>query len=103
MILLSKSDVVKFFFPKLLYPLSLLWNICCRLEKFFAGPCETFEPHYGYVPKDAERGDGDIFKLENIKSFSSFVLANTDGEGVHLMMADGVIISITIQFLTSSS
>ncbi|KAL0278281.1 UNVERIFIED_CONTAM: hypothetical protein PYX00_000138 [Menopon gallinae] len=60
-----------------------------ELEKFFAGPSETFEPHYGFVPQDAERGDGDIFKAENIESFSSFVLANTDGEGVHLMMADG--------------
>lgn len=47
---------------------------------------ESFEPHYGEGGRD---GDGDVFKEENIKSFSNFVLQNTDGQGVHFMMADG--------------
>ena len=47
---------------------------------------ETFEPHYGV---NGREGDGDVFKEENIKAFKKFVLENTDGKGVHFMMADG--------------
>ena len=34
-----------------------------KLEDFFAGSPETFEPHYGVGGVD---GDGDVFKTENI-------------------------------------
>ncbi|GBM25579.1 Cap-specific mRNA (nucleoside-2'-O-)-methyltransferase 1, partial [Araneus ventricosus] len=54
-----------------------------KLEDFFAGPPETFEPYYG------EDGDGDIYSPRNLKSFQKFVRSNTDGRGVHFMMADG--------------
>merc|ERR550539_221420 len=47
---------------------------------------ESFETHYGEGGRD---GDGDVFKEENIKAFTKFVLENTDGKGVHFMMADG--------------
>ena len=35
-------------------------------------------------------GDGDIYRPENLIAFRDFVLRNTDGHGVHFMMADGV-------------
>ena len=35
-------------------------------------------------------GDGDIFNPDNQKAFIDFVLNNTDGQGVHFVMADGV-------------
>ncbi|CAL1265972.1 unnamed protein product [Larinioides sclopetarius] len=54
-----------------------------KLEDFFAGPPETFEPYYG------EDGDGDIYSPRNLKSFQKFVRSNTEGKGVHFMMADG--------------
>ena len=57
-----------------------------KLEDFFAGPPESFETHYGM---NGIEGDGDVFKEENFKAFKSHVLENTDGLGVHLMMADG--------------
>ncbi|XP_059155601.1 cap-specific mRNA (nucleoside-2'-O-)-methyltransferase 1-like [Physella acuta] len=57
-----------------------------KLEDFFAGPPEMFEPHYGVGGKD---GDGDIFRPDNQAEFAKFVLANTDGKGVHFVMADG--------------
>ena len=57
-----------------------------KLEDFFAGSPETFEPHYGVGGVD---GDGDVFKTENILEFKKFVLENSNGKGVHFMMADG--------------
>lgn len=57
-----------------------------KLEDFFAGPPEMFEPHYG----DGEmEGDGDIFNPVNQAAFTQFVIKNTDDLGVHLVMADG--------------
>ena len=35
-------------------------------------------------------GDGDVYKSENILEFKRFVFSQTEGRGVHLMMADGV-------------
>jgi cap1 methyltransferase len=55
-----------------------------KLEDFYAASTETFEPCYG---KD---DDGDVYKPENIAHFRNHVLKNTDGQGVHFMMADGV-------------
>ena len=35
-------------------------------------------------------GDGDVYRPDNLDEFRRFVLENTDGLGVHFMMADGV-------------
>ena len=35
-------------------------------------------------------GDGDVFSPENQAEFINFVKENTDGKGVHFVMADGV-------------
>lgn len=57
-----------------------------KLEDFFAGPAEMFEPHYGV---GGAEGDGDIFNPNNQAAFIQFVKENTDGKGVHFVMADG--------------
>ncbi|WAR18798.1 CMTR1-like protein, partial [Mya arenaria] len=57
-----------------------------KLEDFFAGPPEMFEPHYGV---GGAEGDGDIFRPDNQETFIKYVLENTDGLGVHFVMADG--------------
>ncbi|XP_063235254.1 cap-specific mRNA (nucleoside-2'-O-)-methyltransferase 1-like isoform X1 [Bacillus rossius redtenbacheri] len=57
-----------------------------KLSDFYAGNCETFEPHYGV---GGAEGDGDIFKPDNIDAFTKHVMSQTDGRGVHFMMADG--------------
>ncbi|KAI8784467.1 cap-specific mRNA (nucleoside-2-O-)-methyltransferase 1 [Biomphalaria glabrata] len=57
-----------------------------KLEDFFAGPPEMFEPHYGV---GGQEGDGDIFNPSNQAEFAKFVLSSTDGKGVHFVMADG--------------
>ncbi|KAL5008105.1 hypothetical protein ScPMuIL_013686 [Solemya velum] len=57
-----------------------------KLVDFFAGPSELFEPHYGVGGLE---GDGDIFNPDNQAAFINFVRENTDGNGVHLVMADG--------------
>lgn len=57
-----------------------------KLEDFFAGPVEMFEPHYGVGGLE---GDGDIFRPDNQEAFIKFVHDNTDGQGVHFVMADG--------------
>lgn len=57
-----------------------------KLEEFFAGPPDTFEPHYGV---NEQEGNGDIFDTANIRAFSKFVKNSTDGKGVHFVMADG--------------
>ncbi|XP_037920723.1 cap-specific mRNA (nucleoside-2'-O-)-methyltransferase 1 isoform X2 [Hermetia illucens] len=53
-----------------------------KLDKFLAGPPETFDPYYGV------KDDGNIFDPENITSFMDFVLKQTE-TGVHFVMADG--------------
>lgn len=57
-----------------------------KLEDFFSGPVEMFEPHYGVGGLE---GDGDIFRPDNQQAFIKFVHDNTDGLGVHFVMADG--------------
>lgn len=57
-----------------------------KLEDFFAGPPEMFEPHYGV---GGIEGDGDIFNPKNQAEFVKFVKDNTDGKGVYFVMADG--------------
>ncbi|XP_063429042.1 cap-specific mRNA (nucleoside-2'-O-)-methyltransferase 1-like [Mytilus trossulus] len=57
-----------------------------KLEDFFAGPAEMFEPYYGV---GGAEGDGDIFNPDNQAAFIQFVKENTDGKGVHFVMADG--------------
>lgn len=57
-----------------------------KLEDFFAGPAEMFEPHYGV---GGEEGNGDIFNPDNQAAFIQFVKDNTDGKGLHFVMADG--------------
>lgn len=59
-----------------------------KLADFYAGPCESFEPHYG-VKNGDDMGTGDVYDTKNQDEFSKFVLQNTDGLGVHFMMADG--------------
>ncbi|XP_037274774.2 cap methyltransferase 1 isoform X1 [Rhipicephalus microplus] len=54
-----------------------------KLEDFFAGSPDTFEPLYGVT------GDGDIFIPDNIRYFSKAVKLGTDNQGVHFVMADG--------------
>lgn len=34
-------------------------------------------------------GDGNIFNDANTKAFQQYVMKNTDGQGVHFVMADG--------------
>jgi len=55
-----------------------------KLEDFYAASPETFEPCYG------QDNDGDVYKPHNIAHFRDHVLRNSDGHGVHFMMADGV-------------
>lgn len=57
-----------------------------KMDDFYAGPPESFEPHYGVGGAD---GDGNVFSSENIREFREFVMDNTGGKGVHFMMADG--------------
>ena len=57
-----------------------------KLDDFYAGPPESFETHYGV---DGVDGDGNVFNSDNIEEFRNFVLENTGGKGVHIMMADG--------------
>jgi len=57
-----------------------------KLNAFLAGSPETFEPHYGV---GGHRGDGDIFREDNLTEFRKFVVENSDGKGVHFVMADG--------------
>ena len=58
-----------------------------KLDSFIAGPCETFDPHYGV---DGYNGDGDITRLDNLQEFQSYVLKQSEDNGVHFVMADGV-------------
>ncbi|CAG2108369.1 unnamed protein product [Medioppia subpectinata] len=56
-----------------------------KLDEFFAGSAETFEPHYG---DKGLNGNGDIYEPQNLIAFRDFVLNNSD-KGVHFVMADG--------------
>nr|CAD7587939.1 unnamed protein product [Timema genevievae] len=67
-----------------------------KLSNFYAGHCETFETHYGV---GGSEGDGDVFKQENINCFSEHVISQTNGQGVHFMMADG---GFSVEVLGSS-
>ena len=58
-----------------------------RLEDFVAGGAEYFEPFYGV---NGVNGDGDVTKEDNLLEFQRFVLEQTNQEGVHFFMADGV-------------
>lgn len=71
------------------HPLSLLpsqGSHDFKVEDFFAGPADTFDTHYGVGGRD---GDGNVFSPDNIEAFARYVKENTDGAGVHFMMADG--------------
>ncbi|RWS18681.1 hypothetical protein B4U80_04626, partial [Leptotrombidium deliense] len=57
-----------------------------KLNEFFAGTPETFEPHYGV---DGINGNGNIYIPQNLVEFRDFVLCNTNKKGVHFVMADG--------------
>ncbi|XP_022331007.2 cap-specific mRNA (nucleoside-2'-O-)-methyltransferase 1-like [Crassostrea virginica] len=57
-----------------------------KLEDFFAGPPEMFEPHYGV---GGIEGDGDIFNPQNQAEFIKFVKSHTEDKGVYFVMADG--------------
>lgn len=56
-----------------------------KLDEFYAGSAESFEPHYG---EGGLNGNGDIYMPQNLIAFRDFVLRNSDG-GVHFVMADG--------------
>ena len=58
------------------YPI-YFWS-CFRIEDFYAGPSEGFEPFYGV---GGVEGDGDVFKPDNVRELKRFVLENTDGKG----------------------
>ena len=47
------------------------------------------------------KGDGDVTRLDNLQEFQKYVLEQTDGDGVHFVMADGVgtIVAITLKIL----
>uniref|UniRef100_A0A1B0G4D2 Cap-specific mRNA (nucleoside-2'-O-)-methyltransferase 1 n=1 Tax=Glossina morsitans morsitans TaxID=37546 RepID=A0A1B0G4D2_GLOMM len=53
-----------------------------KLDKFFAGPPESFDPHYG------ANDDGNIYVEANQESFADYVLKHCE-VGVHIVMADG--------------
>ena len=44
-------------------------------------------------------GTGDIMNTDNITEFQDFVLQTTDGNGVHIVMADGVSCIRTVTLL----
>ena len=49
----------------------------------------TFSCFY-FVGVGGSDGNGDIMKSENLEEFQNFVLDNTNEQGVHFVMADGV-------------
>ena len=67
----------------------MVFNFChekATSEKCLLANSESFEAHYGVNGVD---GDGNVFKEQNLSCFKNYVLENTDGLGVHFMMADG--------------
>ncbi|VDM17790.1 unnamed protein product [Hydatigera taeniaeformis] len=72
------------YFPRIRgYGMTLVGPCDFKMDKFIAGPAETFHPFYGSAK------DGDITKWENLASFAQFVAHNTGDKGVHVVMADG--------------
>ncbi|VDD81911.1 unnamed protein product [Mesocestoides corti] len=65
------------------YGMTLSGSCDFRLDNFLAGPAEVFRPFYG--PKQ----DGDITSWANLEGFANLIHKNTDGRGVHVVMADG--------------
>lgn len=55
-----------------------------------------------YLSFIGEDDDGDIYTPRNLRSFQKFVRANTDGLGVHFMMADGVIMLLSCTLFLSN-
>ncbi|XP_061395406.1 cap-specific mRNA (nucleoside-2'-O-)-methyltransferase 1 [Musca vetustissima] len=53
-----------------------------KLDKFFAGSPESFDPYYGV------NNDGDVYVEANQDSFNNYIRKHTV-EGVHFVMADG--------------
>ncbi|XP_073835505.1 cap methyltransferase 1 [Musca autumnalis] len=53
-----------------------------KLDKFFAGSPESFDPYYGV------NNDGDVYIEANQDSFNTYIRKHTP-EGVHFVMADG--------------
>ena len=45
---------------------------------------------------DGYKGDGDVTRLDNLQEFQKYVLEQTDGDGVHFVMADGVRTTVAI-------
>ena len=39
-------------------------------------------------------GDGDVTQPDNLQAFREYVMEQTNGKGVHFVMADGVIIYV---------
>lgn len=75
-------------FPRIRgYGMTLAGPCDFKMSKFLAGPAEAFYPFYG------ANGDGDITKWSNLSAFSRFIIDNTGGKGVHVVMADGVSVS----------
>jgi len=62
------------------------WANDFKIDDFIAGSPETFDCHYGV---NGYQGDGDIFREDNLLAFKKYVLENSDGKGVHFVMADG--------------
>jgi cap1 methyltransferase len=46
--------------------------------------------HVEFAGVGGSEGDGDVYRPDNLTEFQNFVLENTDQQGVHFMMADGV-------------
>ncbi|XP_065364192.1 cap-specific mRNA (nucleoside-2'-O-)-methyltransferase 1 [Calliphora vicina] len=53
-----------------------------KLDKFFAGSPESFDPYYGV------QGDGNVYVEANQDSFANYIFKHC-AEGVHFVMADG--------------
>ena len=68
------------------FTLRASWANDFKLPAFIAGTPETFDCHYGV---DGYHGDGDVYRHDNLAAFRDYVKENTDGSGVHFVMADG--------------
>jgi len=68
------------------FTLRAAWANDFKLSDFIAGTPETFDCHYG---ENGYKGDGDVYKQENLSAFQQYVKENTDNLGVHFVMADG--------------
>lgn len=66
------------------FGLTLTGTCDFRMDDFLAGPSEAFFPYYGQTK------DGDITRWANLASFASLIDRATMGQGVHLLVADGV-------------